>query len=146
RRGAAGPAMGDGQLADRDVGRTAADAEDAAGVAAAEGQAIGTCAVDGQVIGDAQLAAGQGDGAVTGYRGEADQVSAGVDVGVEDRLAQRAEATVREVFDREDGGHSSVLQELQPWREVQSSAPFRAAPSIAPGALVTRFQAAKQRG
>src|SRR5262249_21746637 len=64
-RGTGGPAVGDGQVADLHVGRAAADAEDAAGIVAADGQTMDSRAVDGHVVGEAQLAAGQGDGAVT---------------------------------------------------------------------------------
>src|SRR5262249_48884659 len=81
--GARGPAVGDGQVVDLDVGAAAADAEDSAGVVAADGQPALAGAVDGQVAGDVQLAAGQGDGPVQ-VVGEADGVGAGMGVGVQD--------------------------------------------------------------
>ena len=82
------PAVGDGQVVDAHR-HAAADPEDPAGVVAADGQPVGARAVDPQVVRDAQLPARQGDGAVTSRGGEADQVGAGVGVGVEDRLPQR---------------------------------------------------------
>src|SRR5262249_47456777 len=69
-------------------GNAAADPEDAAGVAAADGQPVIARAVDDQIIRDAQLTTGQDDGTVTSRGGEADQVGAGVGIGVEDRLPQ----------------------------------------------------------
>src|SRR5262249_23303709 len=83
---------------DREVvdghGNAAADPEDPAGVVAADGQPVSAWAVDGQIVRDAQLTAGQGDGAVTSPGSEVDHVFAGVGIGVEDRLAQRAGAAV----------------------------------------------------
>ena len=76
-----------------------------------------------QVVRDAQLAAGQGDGAVTSRGGEADQVGAGVVVGVEDRLPQRPGAAVGEVPDREGAGDGPVLQRFD--AQAGSMGPLR---------------------
>src|SRR5262249_14390004 len=73
-------------------------------------QPLGARADDLQVVGDAELAAGQRDGAVTGRRGEADRVGTGAVVGVEDRLPQGSGAAVGEVPDREGARHGPVLQ------------------------------------
>ena len=62
-----------------------------------------------QIVRDVQLSAGQRDRAVTGRRGEADQVGAGV-LGVRDGRPQRADAAVGEIVDREGAGDGPVLQ------------------------------------
>ena len=53
---------------------------------------------------------GQDDGAAAGLVGKADDVGAGVSVGIEDRLPQRVGAAVREVPDREVAGNNAVFQ------------------------------------
>src|SRR5262249_16516628 len=72
-RGAAGEAVGDGQVVDLDVGAAAADVEDAARVVAADGQLAGAGSLDVQVLVNDQFAAGQGDG-VDGF-GEDDLIA-----------------------------------------------------------------------
>src|SRR5262249_50723278 len=76
---------GNRQIPECEVGANAADAEDAAGVAAADSQPILARTVDRQVVVDVQLAAGQRDGTVAGRGGEADRVCAGVGVSGKDR-------------------------------------------------------------
>src|SRR5262249_61301348 len=71
-----GVPAGDGQAVDTHR-HAAVDLKDPAGVVAADGQPAGARPVDGQIVCDAQLTAGQGDGAVTSRSGEADQVGAG---------------------------------------------------------------------
>ena len=90
-RGIGGPAVGDGQVADLQVGRAAADAEDAAGIVAADGQTFGSRAVDIRSSVMLRLAAGQGEGAVTSRGGEADQVGAGRSLA--SAMAPRSEPT-----------------------------------------------------
>src|SRR5262249_1039045 len=110
---------GQGQVVDAHR-RAGADLEDPAGVVAADGQAVSAGAVDAQVVCDQQLPARQGDGAITGRRGEPDQVGAGAGVGVEGRLSQGCGAAVGEVADREGAGDGPVLQpfDAQPGRQA----------------------------
>src|SRR5262249_12783336 len=75
---------------------------------------------------DAQLAAGQGDGAV-GRGGKGDQVGAGVGVGGGDGGAQRAGAAVVGVGHHKDAGQGPVLQDVQAGSEGRS--PGRRLPS-----------------
>src|SRR5262245_60761443 len=105
------PAAGDGQPVEGHVD-TAADLEDPAGVVTTHGQPVGARAIDPQIVRDAQLTAGQGDGAVTGRGGEVDQVSAGLSVGVEDRLPQRTGPAVGQVPDREGARDDPVVEQL----------------------------------
>src|SRR5262245_27978455 len=126
------PAAGDGQPVHGHVD-AAADLEDPAGVVAADCEPVGARAVDPQVVGDAQLAAGQGDGALQAA-GESAHVGPGVAVGVEDRLPQRAGAAVGEVQDREGARQGPAFQGLQPGHEAPSLVPIRVSGLMAPGA------------
>src|SRR5262249_21811212 len=85
---------------------------DPAGVVAADGEPAGTRAVDGEIVRDAQLAGGQGDGAVAGSGSEGDQVGTRLGVGVEDRLPQGPEAAVREILDQEGARRPAVFQQF----------------------------------
>ena len=102
--GGARIAAGQRQAGDRhDDGRiriTIIDVEDARGIVAVDGQQIGPGADDRHVVGDLQLAAGQHDRPAQAG-GEVDRVQAGIGVGVEDRLPQRAEAAVVGIRDEE---------------------------------------------
>src|SRR5262249_35407986 len=100
--GVAGPTVGNGQVVDLDVD-TRVDPEHPADVAAADGELVRARAVESQVVADAELAAGQSDGPAQ-VGGDADHVGAGIGVGVEHRLPQRAGAAVGEVQDREGAG------------------------------------------
>src|SRR5262249_41707035 len=79
----------------------------------ADGQPVSTRTVDRQIVRDAQLTAGQDDGAVAGRWSEADQVGAGVGVGVRDGLPQRTGAAVGKVLDREGARDGPVLEPLK---------------------------------
>src|SRR5262249_53614288 len=140
-----GPPVGDRQAVDGH-GHGTVDSEDAAAVVAADGQPAGARAVDDQVVRDAQLAAGQHDGAVAGRRGEVDHVGAGLGVGVKDCLPQRTGSAVGEIPDRQGARHGPVLQGFQPGYEALALVPFWAAPSLALGTWGGRFQASEQRG
>src|SRR5262249_61272237 len=107
-------------------GNAAADPEDRAGVAAADGQYTGAGSVDRQGVGDVQLAAGQGDGAVQ-PGGEVNHVGTGRDVSGQDGRPQRPEAAVSEVQDCKGGGDDAIVQlfDAQPGRQRPLREPCR---------------------
>src|SRR5262249_25136646 len=125
-------AAGEGQVVHGN-GDAAGDLQDAAGVVAADRQPVSTWAVDEQVVRDAQLPAAQDNGAAQAV-GEDDDVGAGVAIGVEARLAQRAGAAIGQAQDRERARNGPVLQFLQPGHEAPSLAPLRVSAPIALGA------------
>src|SRR5262249_38072466 len=71
---------------------------------------------DGQGVGDVYFTAGQSDRALQA-RGKDDLIGAGVAIGVEHGLAQRAVATVSEVADQESAGQGAVLEDQQAGHE-----------------------------
>src|SRR5262245_19072508 len=115
-----GPPMGDGQAVDAHR-RAAADLEDPAGVVAADGQPVGARALDAQVVCDVQFSARQDDSAVAGRWREADQVGAGVGVGVEGRLPQGAHGDVGKIVNHAGGGHGGIVPARQAQRACRAS-------------------------
>jgi hypothetical protein len=112
-----GVPAGQGQVVDAHL-RAGADLEDPAGVVAADGQAVSAGAVDAQVVCDQQLPARQGDGAITGRRGEADRVGTGAVVGSSGghrrpwsvaRVCRRATSTASK---GETPGDAATLQDV----------------------------------
>ncbi len=103
-------AVGDGQAGD---GRrhAAADVEDPAGTAAADGQSAGPGAFDVQVLGDGQLAARQRDGLAVQALGELDRVAA---VGRGDRGPEGPGPAVEVVQDRQGAEDSPLLEPFEP--------------------------------
>src|SRR5262249_3019658 len=109
-----GVAVRDRQPADGYVHRRGGrDVKDAAGVVAAYSQLVGPWTINGYAVLDQQLAACQLDGAAHAFD-EDDGVGAGIGVGVDHRLAERAGAAVKVVGHGNCAGQGAVFQCLQP--------------------------------
>src|SRR5262249_41128756 len=105
-----GRAAGDGQTVD--VGRRAEDAEDARQAAGAYRELSRAWALDVHCGGDVQLA-GRQVARPREARAESDDIDAGVGVGIENGLAERACAVVVEGRDEEGTEHGAWFECLQ---------------------------------